>query len=442
MSSDVAEKGYLKQFIKGGSSGLLVKGFGLGTKALMQFLLAAWLSAKGYGIYSYVVTLTFSLSVFGQLGLQTVVLRFIPTFKSEKNWNKLYGILYIAFRIGFISGVFLLIGSEYIVWLLRARLGHTLLISLQVGLLLVPLLVLSGLRQSALQSFKSIFKSRFPEMVLIPITIIIGAGILYVFNIATAINLIYIRIVVVFVGFLLGMIWLFREMPFSLRNVTPEYNSKEVIYVALPLLLASSMELILNKTDILMLGFLKPMEDVGIYNLSLQMASLTSFGLTSVTLVAAPMISEYYKKNDIENLKNTVSITTWTSTVFSIGAILVIFFIGNSILTMIGNEFSTGETALWILISGQFLNSITGPVALLLAMTGHQKQFSKVIIISSILNIILNYLFIPVLGIEGAAVATMISTILWNIWMSYDVWKFLNLKPSILTRPSLSSLKL
>ena len=48
-------------------------------------------------------------------------------------------------------------------------------------------------------------------------------------------------------------------------------------------------------------------------------------------------------------------------------------------------------------------------------MTGYQRIFNKIVIVSAAINISLNYVLIPIWGIEGAAIASLISMVFWNI---------------------------
>ena len=49
-------------------------------------------------------------------------------------------------------------------------------------------------------------------------------------------------------------------------------------------------------------------------------------------------------------------------------------------------------------------------------MTGLEKVLRNIIIVSGILNIVLNIVLIPYYGILGASIASAFSLILWNIW--------------------------
>ena len=52
-------------------------------------------------------------------------------------------------------------------------------------------------------------------------------------------------------------------------------------------------------------------------------------------------------------------------------------------------------------------------------MTGNEKIFQYIIMCSLAINIVLNYLFIPIYGLNGAALASAISLATWNLLSVY-----------------------
>ena len=77
------------------------------------------------------------------------------------------------------------------------------------------------------------------------------------------------------------------------------------------------------------------------------------------------------------------------------------------------------------------MNAAVGPVALLLNMTGYERYTMRGVGVSTILNILFNALLIPHYGMVGAAFATAITMIGWNILLLYFVKTKLNLNSSI-----------
>jgi O-antigen/teichoic acid export membrane protein len=48
-------------------------------------------------------------------------------------------------------------------------------------------------------------------------------------------------------------------------------------------------------------------------------------------------------------------------------------------------------------------------------MTGNEKAFRNILTVGLIINVVLNLILIPRIGIIGAAIASAISLIVWNI---------------------------
>jgi len=61
-------------------------------------------------------------------------------------------------------------------------------------------------------------------------------------------------------------------------------------------------------------------------------------------------------------------------------------------------------------------------------MIGKQKIFSRIMLIALVINILLNFLLIKPFGINGAAIATSLSLIIWNVSCVVYLKLKLNLK--------------
>ena len=98
----------------------------------------------------------------------------------------------------------------------------------------------------------------------------------------------------------------------------------------------------------------------------------------------------------------------------SICVLSILFFFSEEILNLFGEGYVVAKNALIFLLAAQFFNSLSGPGAIYLNMTGRQKTLNKILITGLAINIALNFYLIPTHGINGAATATLISLIIWN----------------------------
>jgi O-antigen/teichoic acid export membrane protein len=96
---------------------------------------------------------------------------------------------------------------------------------------------------------------------------------------------------------------------------------------------------------------------------------------------------------------------------------------------LFGSEFVVGATILITLSIGQFIHVSCGSVGYILSMTGHEKLFRNVILVSAAINIILSTLLVQLYGSLGVAMATAFSLSLWNILALYLIRKKLGFWP-------------
>ena len=93
------------------------------------------------------------------------------------------------------------------------------------------------------------------------------------------------------------------------------------------------------------------------------------------------------------------------------------FLFPKLLLGIFGKEFVAGTLAFLILSVGRLISSLSGPAGNILQMTGNQNIYAIILMIGAILNVVLNLILIPLYGINGAAIASMSSLIVWNLSM-------------------------
>jgi O-antigen/teichoic acid export membrane protein len=231
---------------------------------------------------------------------------------------------------------------------------------------------------------------------------------------------------------LAGQQWLFnRALLPSIRHSRPVFSVKQWLFVSLPLLFIDGSLIVLNQTDTLMIGAFLGTRDVGIYGAAFKTAAWVSFILVSVNAIAAPMFGTLYAQGDRQALQRLVStIARWMFYPALLMA-LSLFMFANPLLSLFGPEFVAAKWSLAALSVGHLVNVGAGSVGYLLMMTGHHNQCAFVFACSALINIMLNLIGIPLFGILGAAIATALSMMLWNLWLNRLVVKYLGINPSI-----------
>lgn len=211
-------------------------------------------------------------------------------------------------------------------------------------------------------------------------------------------------------------------------------KSKKMLKQSIPMMMSSSVLLLMSWTDSLMIGSFIGEHEVGIYNVAVRVALLTSFTINAVNSISAPKISESYNNDKMLEFKNIVNQTTKTIFYSTIPIIIIILVFPEFILNFFGKDFVIARSSLLILVFSQVINAISGSVGVILNMTGKEKIFRNILFLALFINITMNLLLIPIYGIEGAAIASASSLIFWNlssvfyVYREYGILTFISFK--------------
>jgi len=436
----------LPYFLTPNTIGKLIRGAGIAFVAqsggavigyLVQILLARWLGASGYGFYTYLLTWAQILVVIAMLGLDVGILRFIPEYVARQDKEHLGGILRWSRRLVISTGSLFAaaIATTYLV----VRPTAPEMPAIMAGAVIIPLLALSELQTQTLRSFHKIAWAYLPPLVLLPIAV---AGFTYVLfqtvhasSSAIALGAFSISLIAILAAQAIGI----RQGLQPLKpSSAPAFEIGRWLRVSIPLLFSTIFSILLVRTDVLLLGFFLGTQAVGIYSVAVKTATMVSFPLLATNAIIAPMIATYQSRCDLRGLQQIVRWSTlgafWSSVLIGVGIISV----SEPLLRIFGPEFQLARLPLLVLVLGQLANVGFGPVGLLLALSGNERQSVRILGWCALGNFSICLISIPLFGILGAAVTAALSMVVWNAWMYRLVAKNLGIRPSILILPSLA----
>jgi O-antigen/teichoic acid export membrane protein len=138
-------------------------------------------------------------------------------------------------------------------------------------------------------------------------------------------------------------------------------------------------------------------------------------------------------RGDRADLQRLLGQISTTNLLLSTPILLVLLLFPDPLLALFGEEFAAPEVRGLLAVLGvaQWINANCGPVLNLMNMTGLQRAANRVILATAVLNLLLNLWWIPRWGLQGAAWATAVSTVVWNgvsvVWIrkNLGVWTIL-----------------
>ncbi|MDA9003873.1 polysaccharide biosynthesis C-terminal domain-containing protein [bacterium] len=224
-------------------------------------------------------------------------------------------------------------------------------------------------------------------------------------------------------------LWLLKKHTRNKLAKPALYESSVWIKSLIPLVLHSGLLIVNAQVGVVLLGIMSKPEDVAIFKVAFQGATLLTFGLTTINAVLAPHIVNYHLKGKINDLQNILTFSIRVIFLISLPLLFVYIFWGDFFITLLfGKEYIDAYSVLVILSFGQIVNLGCGSVGLVMQMLGSEKKIVSVSFISLVINITLSLLLINNFGVDGAAYASAISIVYWNLALAIHVKKSLGIR--------------
>ncbi|ARN72170.1 hypothetical protein BST91_11135 [Nonlabens tegetincola] len=201
------------------------------------------------------------------------------------------------------------------------------------------------------------------------------------------------------------------------------FKTLDIYKVSMPMALTGLGFFLLLSIDVILLKYFEGNEDVAVYAQPVKIISLIAMIQTTLQASISKQLATRFFKKDYRALDQLIKKTTRTIAIISLPLVIVLLFIPKFLLSLFGSDYIEGSYALMILLVGCIVNALCGCTSIYMNMTNKQSQFRNIIFITIFINIILNLILIPIYGIIGAAIASSICLIFWNLVIVFYVYK-------------------
>lgn len=418
---------------QGASTAFASRVVGAGLGLVVQLLLARWAGPSVYGTYSYAVAWVATLAAGVGFGFPQAALRFIPTYEVSREWALLRGLYRRGQQVTLLGSLSVSLLGSVALGLFGDPLAEGTAQAMIVGLWALPLAALVELYTQSCRAVDHIAGAYIAPL-LRPGLMIAGIAAL---SLGLDQSLTGSFAVGLFGASLLPVVWVqrrsFRQYMYrrDASETSVRFDTRRWLSVAAPLLLVAGFSILLQRLDLLLVGWMLDMKAAGLYQAAVSVAAPASFVLAAVNAVAAPRFARLHTEDDLPAFRTFVRrIAYWLFwPTIALSTVLVggtSFFLG-----LFGEAFRETQGPLLLLVLSHVVNASFGSVAYLLNMTGHHTDTARVYGLSIGLNVGLTILGIHLFGLLGAAAATALSTLVWNAWLHRIVQRRLGLSSSI-----------
>lgn len=368
---------------------------------VITIIIASKLGPDVYGRFSYANSIISILLLLSNFGIDSFLLKDLNQFETEKDRNDLL-VNSVALKYIISITLFALI-NIYAFHDTDIELSKIFKI-LSVQLLFQALLTLRFDLFIKLQSFRYLIISLI-VFVLVSVSKIL---ILYYTK-----SIIYYSIAHVFDILLLGILLLIFRTPRS-KNLIEIIKIKKIYCIlkkGAPLAISGILILVYTRTDQIMLKALLDVRSVGLYSAALKFSEATFF---IPTIFFSSLSTWLYSKDEKFDYKLSLIIGILLMLTFII-SVLLTFLSNFLIISLYGNSF-LGSIPVLQILSWNCLFVAIGSARTAWIINNNLQKFSPIIVLlGAIVNIVLNLILIPTIGIIGAAIASLFAQIITSV---------------------------
>jgi O-antigen/teichoic acid export membrane protein len=411
--------------------------FGMVSSILLWFgakiLVVRSVTKEEFGVYSIAVAVAGMLSVFGSLGVQDGVPRYISVFLGENKEEDAADMSRAAIKLGLFSGLFFFSA----LFILSGAIARDVFCkpeieaSIRVVAFFVPCSVMANI-------IGGIFRG---HNVVTPRVFILDIGqpffFLVLVFIFSSLSLPFISVVFAYVAAMAitcatAGIYFTRKLRLNPFASKARKYSRELLKFSSPLLVASFLGIVLTWCDTLMLGRYASASEVGVYNIGMSLARLLIFPLGAMEFAYMPVAGELYVRKQLGELNKTYQTLTKWNFAATLPIFFILFFFPEMTLTFLfGSRFVDSTTTLRILSVCFLFHAFLGANGMLMIIMGRSKDLMLVSISGTVLDVLLNYVLIKIYGYgaAGASVATLVSYFSLNAVISLVLYRINGINP-------------
>ena len=220
---------------------------------------------------------------------------------------------------------------------------------------------------------------------------------------------------------------------------------RKLIALALPIIIQNLITNSLGLVDTFMVGVLGegPLAGVTLANVPIFVVQLMMFGVQSGSSV---LISQYKGKGDTESINRVIGLGFYIAGGLTLLFALLVTCIPHQFMGLFGNDAEVvaiavryGRIAVWSYVFDSFVQVYIGAHRSM----GDPKRGMYILVVSMVVNTFLNWVLIfgrlgaPMMGVEGAALATLLARVIsfsiMVVWAVTD--KQFRINPALCLRP-------
>ncbi len=391
-----------------------------------------FLTKEELGLTRILYSFAFLIATLIPFGITNATIRFFPLFKNEKEKHHGYfGFMNIFPLIGFVlATLFVLLLKHFIMNQFRTQSPMFLDYFNYIFPLMFFCSFITVLSVYCNTNFKSTIPSFLNDVIVKLFTIIVVS--LYFLKVVDrdGFILLYVSVYGIQLVVLLGYIFYFDKPGFKIDwAFLKEKKIASLIRYGLLLWFAGLSSIGLKYFDTIMVGKYMPLAFVGIYSIAAFIPTIIEAPANALERIGSAKIAFAWSNNDLSQIGEIYRKSSLY--MLLVGALMFLNITVNihTVLSFLPDGYQQGESVVMIIATGTLFNMATGLNVPILFNSHKYKAGAILLILLAVFVLFLQMIFIPVFGLNGAAMATSVAAFLYNFFLFYLVYRYFKLQP-------------
>ncbi len=379
-----------------------------------MFVLTKYLPVEDVGLRSVLFEAAVLVATLSQLGASVSVLRFFPYFKNKNNGHN--GFFFYVIMLPLVGCVvfiplYLLFKEPIIAFFSKSSTLFT-----PYFYWIIPLIIFLaywGVFEAYSTANKRIVVPKLIREVVVRV-LLVGVFVLYGWHVVGRDGFVATFIAVYAVAMLLMLFYVSRISSVSLRHDlfgVPSALRKDMLRYTLICIVSALGSTILSKVDLFMLSSGMGFGAAGIYTIASYVGTVIEVPSRAINPISSPVASEAMSSGDMaaaEQLYKKVSLTEFIASGFLF--VLIWSNIDNLFDVMPNGEvYREGKWVVFFIGISKMVTAVFSFGSTLIGFSRYYYWTVSFVFVLAAMGILSNYFLIPLFGLSGAAIATLLT---------------------------------
>lgn len=410
-------------------------GFGLGAVNTL-FLYTNFLTDEYYGLVAFLLSTANIMMPFMAFGVHNAIIKFYSSFKSKAKVDGFLTFMLLLPLILIIPATLIGYFSYDVIGDLLSR--ENSIVSNYVWHILILAIAMAYFEiffawtKVQLQTvFGNLMKEVFHRFAIMLLLLAVYFKWLNVEDFIVGLVIIYL------LRTLIMKLYAFKVHFPRIKFIIPE-NINAILKYALLMIIAGSVAMLILDIDKFMIGLMiDEIEQVAYYSVAIFIATVIAVPQRAMHQIMMPLTAQFLNEKNNEALEDLYKRSSLNLLVISGFIFLLIVLNINQLYLILPKEFTGGLIVVFVVSIAKLYDNSLGNNNAILFNSNYYRMVLVFGVVLAVLAIILNFIFIPIYGINGSAIATFLAIATYNtIKVAFVKVKF-DIQPY-----SLSSLKL